>query len=422
MIVLLLGSLLTGFMLTYLVIPSIVNLSSAKKLFDYPDERKLNKVAVPTMGGVGIFIGLTVSSILFIQPGSAGELRYLLLGIIIMFFAGMKDDMLSIPARIKLILQIATGLILVLLGDFCITRPYGLFHAELFCNGISIPLSVLMFVFLINALNLIDGIDGLAAGITLAVSLFLGIWFFLAGHLNYAVVCLALTGSLAAYLRFNVFGKKNKIFMGDTGSLILGVFLAAMVIRFNEANTTAPEAVRFFNPPQIVLGMMIVPVTDTLRVFIIRIRHRRSPFSPDMNHFHHLLIKTGMNHIRATAILIAYTTFFTLLAVLLETAGVTPNIAFPLLLGLSFSFVGLLVAKTKRMEVRHAIRLMSVVENFPLDHPDPAVPNNHQPVLKEMPDVAVKETVAIREKILELKKTPIINKPDNYRRHTRQTR
>ncbi|MGE4587195.1 MAG: SLBB domain-containing protein [Mangrovibacterium sp.] len=397
MIVILLASLLTGFVLTYLVIPSVVSLSGTKKLFDCPDKRKLNKVDVPTLGGVGIFIGLTVSSILFIQPGNAWELRYLLLAVIIMFFVGITDDMLVISARKKFILEIVTGLILVLLGDFRITLPYGLFNAELFCNGISVPLSVLMFVFLINAMNLIDGIDGLAAGVALIVSLFLGIWFFLAGHFNYAVVCMALTGSLAAYLRFNVFGRKNKIFMGDTGSLILGVFLAAMVIRFNELNMTAPEAVRFLNPPQIVLGMMIVPVTDTLRVFIIRLRHGRSPFSPDMNHFHHLLIKTGMNHIQATAVLIAYMIFFTLLAILLETAGVDPNIAFPLLLAMSFSFVGLLVAKTRRMEEKHAARLMSVREDFPSDHP----------VLKEIPGVAVKETVAARKETVAARKETV---------------
>lgn len=422
MIITLLTSLLTSFLLTYMVIPSIVSLSSTKKLFDYPDERKLNKVVVPTMGGVGIFIGLTVSSILFIRPGNAGELRYLLLGVIIMFFVGIKDDMLVISARKKFILQIIAGLALVLLGDFCITRPYGLFNTELFCKGVSIPLSVLMFVFLINALNLIDGIDGLAAGTALAVSLFLGTWFFLAGHINYAIVCMALAGSLIAFLRFNVSGGKNKIFMGDTGSLILGVFLAAMVIRFNELNATAPDAVRFLNPPQVVLGMMIVPVTDTLRVFIIRLRHRRSPFSPDMNHFHHLLIKLGMNHIQATSILLAYMAFFTMLACLLGEFGVNPNIAFPLLLGLSFLLVGLLVAKTKHMEAEHTVRSMSAAENFPLDHPDPAVPNNHHPVLKEMPGVAVKEALAICGKTLELKKDPITHSPDNYRRHTRQTR
>jgi UDP-N-acetylmuramyl pentapeptide phosphotransferase/UDP-N-acetylglucosamine-1-phosphate transferase len=395
MIVILLASLLTSFILTYLVIPSIVNLSKAKKLFDCPDQRKLNKAAVPTMGGISIFIGLTVSSILFIRPGSAGELRYLLLAVIIMFFVGIKDDLLTIPARKKFILQFAVGLVLVLLGDFRITRLYGLFNAELFCTGISIPLSVLMFVFLINALNLIDGIDGLAASIALIVSLFLGIWFFLAEHLNYAVVCMALAGSLVAYLRFNVFGKQNKIFMGDTGSLILGVFLAAMVIRFNEMNVTASSAVRFLNPPHIVLGMMIVPVTDTLRVFIIRMWHRRSPFSPDMNHFHHLLIKLEMTHIQATAILLAYTAFFTMLAFLLGKFGVNPNIAFPLLLGLSFSSVGLLVARTKRLEVKHVVRLVSVPHDLTLEDEDLAVSDEGT-----NPNIPAKESVTMPEENL----------------------
>lgn len=345
---------LLSFILTFVTIPSIVNVSNAKNLFDEPNRRKLNKVVVPTMGGIAIFIGFILSSLLFLQKGSPHELRYLVIATIMMLFIGIKDDILVIAPSKKLMVQFAAALILVLLGNFRIVHTYELFSATMLNEWISIPLSVLVILFLVNAMNLIDGIDGLAGGLALLVSLALGSWFMLTGHFNSAVICLAFCGSLVAFLCYNLRSGKNKIFMGDTGSLILGVFLAAMIIRFNELNYAANPPFRFSQAPLIALALMIVPVTDTLRVFFIRIKNKRSPFSPDMNHFHHLLIKSGLSHIKATCFLLGYTIFFTALALTFSHLNLNLSFTFPLLLFVSFSVAGFIYYWSKQKTARMA--------------------------------------------------------------------
>jgi UDP-GlcNAc:undecaprenyl-phosphate GlcNAc-1-phosphate transferase len=380
---------LLSFLLTFLVIPSIVNVSNAKKLFDEPNRRKLNKFVVPTMGGIAIFIGFSLSSMLFLDQDPPHELRYLFIAIIMMLFIGIKDDILVIAPTKKLMVQFAAALILVLLGNFRIVHTYGLFPVSQLNAWISIPLSVLVILFLINAVNLIDGIDGLAGGLSLLVSLALGIWFFHAGYTNSAILCLTFCGSLAAFLWFNLRGGKNKIFMGDTGSLILGVFLAAMVIRFNELNYHTAASLRFSQAPLLALALMIVPVTDTLRVFAIRIKNKRSPFSPDMNHFHHLLIQSGLTHIQATCSLLGYTVVFTALALVCSYFHLNLSFTFPLLLTLSFSVVGLIYFRTKYLTgsmIANETKKMPIRLIVPHIHRNRAV--NHRKRLPEIQEPA----------------------------------
>lgn len=356
-------SILTSFLVTFFVIPSIVNVSKAKKLFDEPNQRRLNKVVIPTMGGIAIFIGFAISSMLFMEKNSPHELRYLSVAILMMLFIGIKDDILVIAPAKKMIVQIVAAVILVVAGDFRIEHTYGLFPAEVLHPLVSIPLSVLIILFLINAFNLIDGIDGLAGGLAFLASALLGTWFSFAGHVNSAIMCLAFCGSLAAFLYYNLFGGNNKIFMGDTGSLILGVFLAAMTIRFNELNDTAAAHIRFDRAPLFALALMIVPVTDTLRVFTIRLIHGRSPFSPDMNHFHHLLIKLGLSHIQSTCFLLAYTISFIIAAKTFTVLNIGITISFPLLLAISFLAVGLIYRSSQSHAV---VNLPSETADKPL--------------------------------------------------------
>jgi UDP-GlcNAc:undecaprenyl-phosphate GlcNAc-1-phosphate transferase len=345
-------TVLLSFILTFVTIPSIVNVSNAKNLFDEPNRRKLNKVVVPTMGGIAIFVGSILSAMLFLDKSSPYEFRYILIAVIMMLFIGIKDDILIIAPSKKLMVQFAAALILVLPGKFRIIHTYDLFSATLLNEWISIPLSVLVILFLVNALNLIDGIDGLAGALTLFASLALGSWFMLTGHYNSAIICLAFCGSLVAFLFYNLRGGKNKIFMGDTGSLILGVFLAAMIIRFNELNYAVSSPFRFSQAPLVALALMIVPVTDTLRVFFIRIKNKRSPFSPDMNHFHHLLIKSGLSHVQATGFMLGYTILFATLALTFSHFNLDLSLTFPLLPALSFSMVGLIWYRTKQRTSR----------------------------------------------------------------------
>lgn len=344
-------NLLTSFLLAYLVIPPIVKISHAKHLFDVPDHRKLNTVVVPTLGGVAIFIGLLLSTLIYLKGNSSPGFRYLFAAIIMMFFIGIKDDIMVISARKKFLVQFAAAFLLVVFGDFRLVHPYGFAGLAQLNDWVSIPFSVLFVLFLINALNLIDGIDGLASGVALLISASLGTWFYLAGYSDYGIACFALSGSLLAFLRFNLWGGENKVFMGDTGSLILGVFLAAMVIKFSELNYMTFNEFYLEQAPLIALGLFIVPITDTLRVFVVRICNKRSPFSPDMNHFHHLLIRSGLTHIQASGFLVTYTILFTLIALTLQHyLDITSGFLFMLII--SFSSVGLIYRRTKLIEAR----------------------------------------------------------------------
>ena len=354
MSILLFSNIITSFLITYLAIPPIIRVSNAKHLFDVPNHRKLNKTVVPTLGGISIFIGLTLSSFIFLENTPMPEGRFLFAAIVMMFFTGLKDDLLIISAKKKLMVQIAASLLLVILGKFRITHTYELASISHLNDWFSIPLSVLIILFVINSINLIDGIDGLAAGVSLLISSVLGGWFYMAGFVNYGIICLALAGSLLAFLRFNLWGGKNKIFMGDTGSLILGILLAAVVIKFNELNFSAPYPFHFNQAPVMALALFIVPVTDTIRIFTIRIYQKKSPFSPDMNHIHHLLIKSGLSHIQASSFLVAYTGLFILMALTMEPY-LNITLGFPLLLALSFAMAGIIYKKSKQAEERATV-------------------------------------------------------------------
>ncbi len=326
---------------------------------DVPNQRKLNTVVIPTLGGVGIFIGVNISTLIFLPDIKLTELRFLYAAIIMMFFIGLEDDLLVISARKKFLVQVAASFLLVVMGDFQITHAYGLFGINELPTWFGIPLTVLIFLFLINAINLIDGIDGLAAGIGVLVCSVTGLWFYGVGALGYAIISTAVAASLLAFMRFNLFSDKNKIFMGDTGSLILGVILGVIAITFNELNASVAQPFHFNHAPLMVIGLLIVPVTDTIRVFAIRIYHKKSPFSPDTNHIHHLLIKAGLPHLAASCLLFGYTIFFTMLALTLPLY-VDITTGFVLLLASSFLAVAAIHFKSKQIEAAKSEEAQSI--------------------------------------------------------------
>jgi len=339
-------SIAASFLITYMLTPQIIHVAREKRLFDEPNSRRLNKKVIPTMGGIAIFLGYTVSSVFAMQKQIPTEIPLVYAASLIMLFMGLKDDILAIPARKKFVIQMATAALLVTLGNFRIESLYGLFNIGELTDGMSIPLSFLVFVFLINAFNLIDGIDGLAGGLAFTISCTLGIWFFMAGSLHYAILSCALCGSLIAFLRFNLLEGKNKIFMGDTGSLLLGIVIAAMIIKSVNLNLFAPGNLHFVQAPLFALALLIVPATDTSRVFMIRLFKGKSPFTPDMNHVHHILIKSGLSHLEASSFLVLYTIGFVLLAFCLESY-LPLTINFLLFLAISYGTVSFLAFRRR---------------------------------------------------------------------------
>lgn len=330
-------------MLVFFSIPTIIGISREKKLYDVPNSRKVNTHVVPTLGGVAIFMGfiiaVTVSSYHYFFP----EFRYILTALMIMLFVGLKDDLMDISASRKFAGEFVAAAIVCVLGDIRFTNLHGLLGIHELSPFLSIPLSLVFIAFIINAINLIDGVDGLASGIVMVASATLGTWFYVSGNIAYALMSYALVGALGSFFLYNVFGKRNKIFMGDTGSLILGLILSILIIRFNELNIVGGKSWYVAASPSVSVGIVIVPVIDTLRVMILRMIHGNSPFKADRNHIHHKLLDLHFTHLQTTSILVGANLLFTVASFLLQDIGMhtlmVVNFAAGFLLAFTPSFV-----------------------------------------------------------------------------------
>ncbi len=269
-----------------------------------------------------------------------------------MFFIGLKDDLMDISARKKLMVQIFAAVILITLGNVRFTNLHGVLGANEIGFGVSLVLSIFAMVVIINAFNLIDGIDGLASGLAILAAGAFGSWFYIAGHPQFAILSFALVGSLVGFFIYNVFGHRNKLFMGDTGSLIIGLVISALVVKFNEFNIdkTVPYAISA--APAVSFAIIIVPLIDTLRVMTIRISNKKSPFSADNNHIHHRLLKLLTSHFKVTLIIITANAFIIAFAMMLNYLSLNINLQFILvfLLGVGISFIPSIVLKIKSTE------------------------------------------------------------------------
>jgi UDP-GlcNAc:undecaprenyl-phosphate/decaprenyl-phosphate GlcNAc-1-phosphate transferase len=318
---LVLFSLLISFVIVYVSIPSIVTVALTKRLFDEPGHRKSHLHSIPNLGGIAIFAGLIITTGLFANFGESRELIHVLVAMVVIFFIGIKDDILIIAPAKKLYGEMIAAIIVVVIGNIRFTSLHGFLGIYEIDYIPSLLLTSFVVVVLTNAFNLIDGIDGLASSIGIVVSLTFGTWFLLTGFTNYAILSAALLGCLIAFFGFNVFGKKNKIFMGDTGSLILGLIMSILVIKFNEANITYQGIYTIKSAPAVSFGILIVPLFDTLRVFFLRILRGQSPFRPDKNHMHHRVLKLGFSHFESTALMAIVNIFFIIMVLTCQSAG-----------------------------------------------------------------------------------------------------
>lgn len=325
--------------MAHFAIPVIVRISKEKGLYDEPNERSAATKIVPTLGGIAIFIGLIMGSILASYRYSFHELKFIIASTIILFFIGLKDDILVLAPSKKLLAQFISALILIYFANLRITNLHGFMGMHELPLAASYIISVFLMVVVINAFNLIDGIDGLASGIAITCGITFGTWFILVNQPQYAVVAFSLVGSLAVFFYYNVFSKTNKIFMGDTGSLIIGLIFSALVIKFNELNITRNFAFAIDSAPAVSFGILIVPLFDTLRVFIIRLWSKRSPFSPDKNHVHHRLLEIGFTHLQSSVRIISINIFLILVNFSLQRIGIVNLLLLNITLGIVFSFI-----------------------------------------------------------------------------------
>jgi len=336
-----------SFIITFLAIPVILQIAEMKKLYDLPDERKIHTKPVASLGGVGIFGGFLLASLLSISALTNPEFQYFFAAAIVIFFLGLKDDLLVLSATKKFIGQVIAASILLHLGGLRITSMHGLFGFNELPEAFSLALSYLTIIVVVNSFNLIDGVDGLASTLGLLSMLIFGIYFFAVGMQAYSLLAFSLAGSLIAFLIFN--HHPAKIFMGDSGSLMIGLVNSILVIKFITVADSASVAFPIASSAAVGFAILIVPLLDTLRVFSIRIFGRLSPFTPDRNHVHHLLLDTGLNHSKVTLTCLTINIFFVVLAYV--GRGLGPTYLMLIMLLLSFTGLGLLYYKKPRTKL-----------------------------------------------------------------------
>lgn len=298
------ASLFISSLVVFFSIPSIVKVAEKKQLFDEPDHRTSHTHAIPTLGGLALFAGFVFTIAFLPNLKPMPQENAIIAAAIIVFFIGLKDDILVTAPLTKLGGQIIASLILILVGDIRITSLHGFYGITEIPFIVSVLLSIFVIVVIINSFNLIDGIDGLSSGIGILTASTFGVWFYLFGEIQWSILAFSLVGGLISFFFYNVFGTKNKIFMGDTGSLLLGLVLAVLAIQFNEFNKISSNEYSIHAAPAVAFGILIIPLFDTLRVMFIRIFTGKSPFYPDKNHVHHRLLDLGFTHLKSSLIII----------------------------------------------------------------------------------------------------------------------
>jgi len=332
--------------ITVISIPTIVKVARLKQLVDIPNGRTSHKGMVPSLGGFAIFVAISIGLLAFVNFQASPSVQYLLVGLLIIFFLGLKDDILVLDPYKKLLGQIAAAALVVFIGGVQFTSLHGFLGIHEIPAMVGAPLSIFVIIVITNSFNLIDGIDGLAAGIGIMISLLLGIWFFYIGQHQLAIIALAFAGAYLGFFYYNISKGENKIFMGDTGSLILGFTLAFLIIHFNELNLVE-QKMNVASAPAVSFGIFIVPLFDTARVFLLRIVRGKSPFSADKQHVHHRLLHLHNSHLRTTATIIGFNILFITMVVLLQHLRIFELMILEVLLAGFLSYLPMLLIRKK---------------------------------------------------------------------------
>lgn len=340
---------------TWSSIPVIRNICIERNLSDSPIKRSSHKQPTPTFGGVGIFAGTVMGYMIWNFMDEGYLMHKVFACTIILFFLGIKDDIYGLSATKKIGSQILAAILIVVGSDLRISSFFGIFGIHEIHYVVSVLFSVFLIVALINAFNLIDGIDGLAAGVAMIASGGFALWFMLYEYWSLAALGISLSASLFAFLRFN-FSKTSRIFMGDTGSLIVGFWVSVMALKFVEINVdnVNPDSI-YIKAPIIALALLSVPIFDTLRVFSVRILRGKSPFSADRLHLHHIMVDLGLPHMAASIILCAFTVVFTSLMYYLRKFFTNTELSVAILVVFSLYILLGFILEKKRLR-RHKNR------------------------------------------------------------------
>ncbi|WP_298299022.1 MraY family glycosyltransferase [Hydrotalea sp.] len=344
---------LLSYIITLLAIPAIIQIAKMKKLYDLPDDRKVHATPVPSLGGVGIFAGFLIAFLLLSDLAPRGHsFPFYIAAFVVVFFFGVKDDILVITPLKKFLGQLAVAIILMYKSQLLIDNMHGFLNIGIIPPVFSYPLTMFTIIVVMNSFNLIDGVDGLAASIGFITCTLFSLFFYLNNDWLFALMGISMSGALLAFLRFNF--APARIFMGDTGAMLLGLVNAILVIHFIKT-AEGSNILPVYAAPAMGFGILLLPLLDTLRVFGIRIFNKRSPFSADRNHLHHMLLDRGYSHKKITLCLSVVSILFIVLSYAALPLGTTKVILAQIIL--FFSAIFFLYFANIRQQKKNAIAI-----------------------------------------------------------------
>ncbi len=292
------AALLFAFLFVMLSVPSVIRMAEQKRWFDEPSSIKKHTRAVSKLGGFAIFGGVIFSVLMFVDKELFTEFRYPLAGFVILFLAGFLDDINPITPWQKLLVQLLAAVILVVPGNITLASFYGFLGLYELPYSLIVLSSVFLMVAISNAYNSIDGVDLLATINGFWVTLIIGLWLYLTYQFNSAVIAIAVSGALAAFVYFN--SPPAKIFLGDSGTMPIGMLIAMLLIKSVETAGVYEGRFAIANAPVLAYSLVAIPVFDLARLSYLRMIKGRSPFSGDRNHIHHSLLDKGWSHLQTS--------------------------------------------------------------------------------------------------------------------------
>ena len=312
----------TALLLVGWIHPRLVKIALLKNIVDNPDARKLQRTPVPVLGGVAVFFGVVIAIGCMSSVVDCSGLPVVIMAMMAMLYTGTMDDILSLSPGLRFVIEIVVVLLLIFVGGYCIDDFHGLWNIGRFSYWCAVPLTVVAAVGIINAINLVDGVNGLSSGYCIMACLIFGTLVFLAGEAPMTILAAVSVGALIPFFLHNVFGKTSKMFIGDGGTLVMGVVMSVFVIAILQNGS---RVAAYVNPNvglvPFTLAVLSVPVFDTLRVMSTRILKGTSPFRPDKTHLHHMFIDLGCSHVATTLAILGVNMFVVLCWWALEASG-----------------------------------------------------------------------------------------------------
>lgn len=316
--------------------PLVVRIAIEKNIVDNPDARKLQRVPIPVLGGCAVLFGILLGIGFTSAHCDCTSLLVTITAMTIMLYTGTMDDILELSPRLRFAIEIIVVAILIMANDQSISNFYGLWGLDVIPQWLAIPLTIFASVGIINAINLIDGVDGLSSGYGVMACIAFAILFYLAGDISMLTLAVVTAGSLIPFFLHNVFGKRSKMFIGDGGTLALGIVFSTFVINTLADGSIVGEFVDSnFGLIPFTLAALSIPVFDTLRVMMARIVRRTSPFSPDKTHLHHLFIELGFSHAGTTVSILTLNSLIILLQLVSWMLGCSIDMQLYIVIGAS---------------------------------------------------------------------------------------